>query len=246
MITEQDILDLVAIGKLRNSETDFQRIPMDVEHALMEKIRLGQYKEIHLASYDKLNANLGLMASTPLTQCTYLAVSAVALFSRKAIEGGASPDDVFNLSDALLYSLSCCKDQKDIYNIYQLSAVMFAKLVYAQKEKKHSYQVERILNFISGNIYKKITLEEIAEYIGLSQNYLCTLFAKETGLSIHNYIQREKIQISCNLLKYSDRSISDIASYMGFQTQSNFTAIFRKWIDLTPSEYRKLYYKEVF
>lgn len=246
MTTEKDIINLITVAKLKNSENDFRRIPMEVEHTLMDKIRQGKYDEIHTNRFAKINVNLGLMAATTLVQYSYLIVSAIALFSRTAIDSGVSPDDAFDLSDALLFSVSYCKNMEELYEIYQLSAVMFAKLVHSQKEHKLSYQVERILNYISCNIYKKITLEEISEYIGLSQNYTCSLFSNETGLSIHNYIQREKISISCNLLKFSDRSISDISSYMGFQTQSNFSEIFRKWMNMSPSEFRKKNYKEVF
>ena len=80
----------------------------------------------------------------------------------------------------------------------------------------------------------------------LSTNYLCNLFSSSLGISIHQYIQREKVQVACNLLQHTDRSVSDIALYMGFQTQSNFAAIFKKWKGITPSEYRKMNYREVY
>lgn len=246
MTTEKDILTLINVAKLKQSETDFRRIPMEAEQTLMNQIREGKYKDIHVAHFDRLNTNLGTMAMNPLTQCTFFIVSAVALFSRTAIEGGAAPDDAFDLSDALLFALSYCKNLDELSEIYSLSAVMFAKLVAAAKNTRRSVQVERILNYISRNIYRKITLEELADYVSLSPNYMCSLFSHEMGLSIHNYIQREKINVACNLLKFSDRSISDVSSYMGFQTQSNFASVFKKWMHISPSEFREVNHKEVF
>lgn len=245
-ITEKEINYLITIGKLQHSETDLQRIPIEVENELKEKIRLGKYKEIHLRPFSKLEGNLGMMAHDPKTQYTYLVVASIAGWSRVAIDGGAFPDDAFDLSDALLYALSFTQTLDEIHDIYQLAATMFAKLVDAQNKKKPSYQISQVQNYISRNIFKKISLDELSEYAELSPNYLCNLFSKELGISVHNYIQREKIHVSCNLLKNTRRSVSDIATYMGFQTQSNYAAVFRKWMGMTPSAYRKQNYREVY
>lgn len=245
-ITEKEINHLITVARLKHSETDMQRIPIEVENELKNKIRQGNYKEIHLKPFAKINDNLGVMANNPITHYTYLVVASIGAWSRVAIDGGALPDDAFDLSDALLYTLSFCTTLDEIHDIYQLAATMFAKLVYTQKKNKPSYQVIQIQNYISRNIFKKITLEEVADYVDLSSNYLCNLFSREMGLSLHNYIQREKIDVACNLLQHTKRPVSDIASYMGFQTQSNFTSVFRKWKGITPTEFREQYYREVF
>lgn len=245
-ISEKEINMLITTCRLMYSEFDLQRIPMDVEDELKDKIRQGKYKEIHLQPFSKISNNLGFMANNPITLYTYLVVGSIACWSRVAIEGGALPDNIFDLSDALLYILSCCRTTDEIHEIYQLAATMLAKQVYMQKQKKPSYQVIRVQNYIARNIFKKISLDEIAEYIDLSSNYLCNLFSKEMGMSLHNYIQREKVSTSCNLLMHTQRSISDIATYMGYQTQSNFTTVFRKWKGMTPTEFREQNYREVY
>ena len=246
MITEERLEALIDIFKIQHEETQFRRIPLEAEKELMEKIRLGRYKEIHLPPFERMDENMGPMAVDARTSHVYLVVAAITLFSRTAIDAGANPDDVFDRSDALLFVLSGCRTTEEIHQIYQLSAVTFAKLVHQMQEKPRSYQINRVCNYISRHIFSKITLSEIAESLDLSPNYLCNMFSKEMGISIHNYIQREKTTVACNLLMHTDRSISDIATYMGFQTQSNFSAVFRKWQHMTPSEYRAKEYREVY
>lgn len=246
MIVESNILTVMAANKLKNSETDLRRIPLEVEDAILAKIKEGRYDQIHLAKISKLVDDMGRMAQDSLQHCKFTVVSAISIFTRAAIEGGALPDDVFDLSDALIYSLSYCTNMDDISDIYALSAIMLAKQVHAAKTKSYSVKVERIISYISQNIFRKITLKDLSEYVGLSPNYMCNLFSREMGISIHNYIQKEKIAVSCNLLKFSDRNISDIAAYMGFQSQSNYAAVFKKWIHLTPDQYRKANHTEVF
>lgn len=245
-ITEKQISTLITLSRLRNSEVDLQRVPLDVEKEVYDLIRQGRYQDIHLKPFVRINDNMGLMAKDPLTHYTYLVVALIAYLSRMTIETGVLPDDSFDLSDALLYALSDCKTLDDIHDVYQLSATMFAKLIYQHKEKKHSYQVERILNYVSRNIFKKITLEEVADYVGLSTHYLSNLFSKEMGITLHHYIQQEKVTVACNLLMHTDRPVSDIATYMGFQTPSNFATVFRKWKGMSPTKFRSLYYQEVF
>ena len=245
-ITEAYLESVINITKLHHEEIELRRIPMEIEKGLMEKIRLGKYKEIQLSNLSQTDDRLIPMIENPQTRSTYLVVSAIALFSRTAIEAGVNPDDAFDLSDCLLWLLSHRKTSDEIYEIYQIAAVSFAKKVHQLTKQKNSYQLKRALNYINNRIFQKITLEEIASHLNLSSDYLCTLFSREMGISIHNYIQKEKIKIACNLLMHTDRPLSDIATYLGFQTQSNFSKVFRKWQGMTPTEYRCKEYKEVY
>ncbi len=245
-ITEKYLETVINITKLHHEENELRRIPMETEKGLMDKIRLGKYKELQLSNLSQIDDRLIPMIESPRTRSTYLVVSAIALFSRTAIEAGVKPDDAFDLSDGLLWLLSQSKTSHEIYHLYQIAAVSFAKKVHQLTDQKNSYQLRRALNYISNRIYQKITLEEVASHLNLSSNYLCTLFSREMGISIHNYIQREKTAIACNLLMHTDRPLSDIATYLGFQTQSNFSKVFRKWQGMTPTEYRCKEYREVY
>lgn len=246
MITEKQVETFIDLIKFRNAENQFQRIPFEAEANLLNKIRQGDYENIRISPFSRMDENLGPMALDKKTGYTYMAVTAIALFSRTAIECGVTPDEAFDLSDALLYMLSGCNNTDEIHNIFQLSATMFAKQVARLHTTLHSHQVERICNYIGRNIFQKITLEDIAAYTELTATYLCRLFAKEMGISIHSYIQREKIIVACNLLEHTDRPISEISVYLGFKSQSNFTSIFKKWRNMTPTEYRDKNYREVY
>ena len=246
MITEKQIEASLNLFKLVHEENQFQRIPLEVEANMLKTVREGDYRNFKVAPYPKLSGNIGIMADNPITAYSYIVVASITAFSRIAIEEGVIPDDAFDLSDTLLYHLSMCKTLEEIHNLYQISGTMFARRIHNMKKKQPSYQLERVLNYISRHIYNKITLEEIADYVHLSVSYLSHMFTSEMNMSIHNYIQREKTVLACNLLMHTDRSISDIATYLGFQTPSNFSSVFRKWQQMSPSEYREKNYKEVY
>jgi len=81
--------------------------------------------------------------------------------------------------------------------------------------------------------------EMIARYIRVAPSYLSTLFKKETGQGLNDYINHYRIQKAMELLKSSRYSISEIAFQVGFNTVKNFTRIFKEHFGCTPSEYRE-------
>lgn len=244
-VTEKKIEALLSITRLRNAEIGLDRIPMDAEKTLLDNVRNGRYKDIHTPSFAQMEQNLGKAAANPLHQYLFMTVACITLCARAAIEGGAMPEEAFNLSDSMLYMLDFCETTEEIHSIYSLTGIMFAKLV-AGSKKEVPVKVDQALNYIYKNLYKKVTVQEIASFLEISPSYLSHLFQENMGIPLHDYIQREKIDRACNLLSQTDRPLSVIASYLGFATPSNFALVFRKWKHMTPTEYRRLNYNEIF
>ena len=249
LLTESELLYSLQILKLFHAETDYRRIPIDAEKNTLDLIRQGRYEDFHASPYEKLKDNICPLIEPPLTNYIFMVVASITLYSRAAIEAGAVSDDVFDLSDTLLLQLAKCTSFEEVHNIYQLSGKFLAKLVHDSRQTNNnskSWQLERILTYISQHIFQKITLDELAEYVSLSPGHISHLFSKEFGISVHNYIQREKTNVACNLLMHSDRPIAEIATYLGFASPSNFTVVFRKWQKMSPTEYRARMYREVY
>ncbi|MCC8066683.1 MAG: helix-turn-helix transcriptional regulator, partial [Clostridiales bacterium] len=70
---------------------------------------------------------------------------------------------------------------------------------------------------------------------------LSRLFKKETGVSIQDFINNVRVEKAANLLRYSEESLSEIAEYVNFPSQSYFGKIFRQKKQMTPKQYRELY-----
>lgn len=244
--SKEEVELLLSKYKFDNSEKNLSRLPMEREAALLNLVRQGKYHEIQISGFEELAQNLGTTAKNKKKHYEYYTVAGITLLCRAAIDGGMKPDDAYDLSDVLLQELERAKNIEEIYEIFQLSGVAFAKAVFYSKRQSSSYVIEQCKLYISNKIFTKIKIEDIAEYVGLNPKYVSRLFAKRERMTIHDYIQKEKIDIACNLLKHSDRSVSEIALYMGFQSQSNFGAVFRKWKYMTPTEYRNRNYQETY
>lgn len=72
----------------------------------------------------------------------------------------------------------------------------------------------------------------------MNPSYLSTLFKKEVGMSISEYVQSAKVNEAKNLLSYTSYSMSDIASLLIFYDQSHFIRVFKKYTGVTPKQFK--------
>lgn len=95
------------------------------------------------------------------------------------------------------------------------------------------------INFIHTNFERDISLSDIAKFVFLSPSYFTRAFKEETGMSPINYLLKERIERSKELLRDTDLKISDIALSVGFSNQQRFNEMFKKYAHVTPLQYRK-------
>ena len=96
-----------------------------------------------------------------------------------------------------------------------------------------------VANYIQHHMSEPITAEKIAEELFLSRPYLSRKFKEETGESQMDFILKEKTEEAKRLLRYSDKSLTAIGSYLGFSSASHFSRVFKTYVGSTPSEYRE-------
>ena len=100
--------------------------------------------------------------------------------------------------------------------------------------------VASCLRFIRRNISQPVTLKNVAAHAGISPGYLSTVFKKEIGLSVSDYIAVQRIEEAKRLLDTTDQTLSEISAYLCFSSQSYFQNVFKKITGMTPMEYKKI------
>jgi AraC family transcriptional regulator len=101
------------------------------------------------------------------------------------------------------------------------------------------WQVKRVTSYMRENLAEDIRLQELADLVNLSRFHFCTAFHMATGHTPHQWLTRQRVAYAKTLLKDRRLRIIDIALVVGYETQSSFTASFRKVAGLTPSEFRR-------
>ncbi len=97
---------------------------------------------------------------------------------------------------------------------------------------------DEAIHFMRENVRKRLTLKDIASYVGLSPSHFSTLFLSKTGYSPLNYFTHLKIQEACHQLDFSDMKINQISMLIGINDPFYFSRLFTKTMGTSPSEYR--------
>ncbi len=98
--------------------------------------------------------------------------------------------------------------------------------------------VKRVMEYIKEHFSEPITSGTVAETLYLNNSYFCRLFKKSFGCCFTDFLVEYRIEQAKFYLSGSDRSISEIASLVGFNSFSYFSKTFRSLVGSTPSEYR--------
>jgi AraC-like DNA-binding protein len=98
---------------------------------------------------------------------------------------------------------------------------------------------EKIERYISTNLFDKVSLEEVAAYLGMNRTYFCLFFKRHYGKGFADYLNDLRVDKAASMLLHGNRQISEIAKECGFKTAAYFTRAFRRSRGMTPGEYRK-------
>ncbi|MDK4742570.1 AraC family transcriptional regulator [Rhizobium sp. CNPSo 3464] len=98
--------------------------------------------------------------------------------------------------------------------------------------------LKRLIDKIDASLDGSLSLTELAHEAGLSEHYMSKAFRHSTGLPPHAFIIRRRVERASEMLRYSDRQITEIAYACGFSSPSHFAAAFRRVIGSTPKRYR--------
>ena len=105
--------------------------------------------------------------------------------------------------------------------------------------KTPSKLLMQVTNYVQHNLSKPVDVDDLAKSLFISRTHLAAKFKQETGMTLTDFILGEKTEEAKRLLRYSDKSLTLIADYLGFSSQSHFTRIFKKHSGKTPREYRE-------
>lgn len=105
--------------------------------------------------------------------------------------------------------------------------------------KGYSPTVQKVINHINLNLSEPNTLKSLAALCHISPSYLSSLFKQETGSTLIDYINTQRVKRAAQQLTTTDRSISEVAEEMGILDVNYFAKIFKRTFGMTPTRYRR-------
>jgi AraC-like DNA-binding protein len=101
------------------------------------------------------------------------------------------------------------------------------------------WRLKRVVDYVGAHLAKSITLAELANAAGLTRMHFAAQFRVATGARPHEYVLRRRIERAQELLRISSLTLVDVALSVGFQTQSHFTTVFKRFTGETPHRWRR-------
>ncbi|PFE91775.1 AraC family transcriptional regulator [Bacillus thuringiensis] len=211
-----------------------------IEQQLLGSIENGDKETVLKYYYEFQQETLSSLSSFhQLRRHKNICISSITLATRYAIKGGLPSGIAYKIYDLYIQRTEDLKDKESVWDLLKNAFCTFADRVKAQKTQQHSQTIAICKNYIFKNIYNPISVKQLAKFANVNSDYLSILFKKEVGISLIEYIQRERIEEAKKLLTFTTYPLSDICASLNFSDQSYFTKIFKKFTNETPGKYRK-------
>ena len=229
-------------------QEDFVRDDLQAEFKQYNRIKTGDVegvRERFKIARKKFHECRGTLSDNPLRNMIYHLVVAAGVISRICIIGGMDRDTAYTLSDIYIRKADNAKDTEEVLDLMAEMQIDYAtRMRDIMKMDSVSMHIRKSIDYIYENLQKQITVSELAEREGLSTGYFSRLFIKETGMNVNQFINETKVKTAQNMLMYSDFSILDISTSLGFSSQSAFSSVFKRVSGVTPKVYRDKYYRK--
>lgn len=100
----------------------------------------------------------------------------------------------------------------------------------------NNVHVRSIVKYINEGLTEKMTLTSISQKLGLTKQYTASIFKKEMGCTVTEYINEKKMQLAKDLIFYGEMSLKEISEYLKYDNYNYFSVLFKHFFGASPSE----------
>jgi AraC family transcriptional regulator len=102
-------------------------------------------------------------------------------------------------------------------------------------------QISNALAYVEEHLYESISIQQLAVWTGWSHEHFTRIFVQSQGLSPKQYILQRRVERACEMLRFQNMSIKEIAYKVGFQSEQYFSRAFVKHTGVTATKYKERY-----
>lgn len=148
-----------------------------------------------------------------------------------------------DVPEALLYALSAVAAERDRYIAYSWINLMFTVVVSGLRfaeihDGVTSGLSNKVLAYIGMHYREQISLEQLADAMGVSRFHLSHLFSNKLGIGFKEYLNNLRVEYAKGLLRTTDTPIASIYAISGFENQRTFNRVFKDNTGASPRDYR--------
>ena len=208
-------------------------------HVIAENVVIcakpGQLRHTHLpfkCYYIHMIVDEGQIYDVLSTLPNYIEISDVSKLKRLFVRLAEYYNTGITEDDIMLQSLV-------MQIVYMLGKYSPERNIGHTPKQNNSKIIEATLKYIEENLTEPLSLETLSEMANFSPIYFHKLFRTSTGDTLHEYVEKKRINKAIDLLISTEMTLTEIAYECGFSSQSYFSYVFKRRMKLTPRAYAK-------
>jgi two-component system response regulator YesN len=175
----------------------------------------------------------------PVRSMKNLSFAANTLYRKAAESGGVHPLHLDSISGKFAIQIEQAQSIAELLYLSEEMPNVYCNLVKEVSVAAFPSTIKEAATFIRSNIDQPLSLNAIADTLGVNPSHLSRTFRKALGMTLTDYINKLRIEEAKYMLDHSNDSVTEIASHVGYSDSNYFSKVFRKWEHVTPHDYRK-------
>lgn len=164
----------------------------------------------------------------------------VNVLCRKTVErAGVQPIYIDSVSNNFVIFIENANTYEECQKVAEQIIPTYCVMVRKLNRQTYSPIIQKVIAYIETDVSTDLSLKTFAKYLNINASYLSTLFSKEVGIPLSEYVNNSRIFHAKKLLLGTDLPIKSIAEQCGFSDTHYFSRVFRKIENISPNEYRK-------
>lgn len=208
------------------------------ENKLMQAVSQGQTHKAEILVSNFTALQMERRVPSPLRSMKNYMIILNTLLRKSAEMGAVHPLHIDSLSSRFARKIEMAASPKAIDALQREMVHKYCLLVKNHSLRGYSLLIRKVITQIDADLTADLSLRAQAEFLNVNSSYLSTLFKKETGSTLTEYVNRKRIEYAIFLLNTSSLQIQTIAQYCGIPDVNYFAKTFKKHVGQTPKEYR--------
>ena len=209
------------------------------ENEMMQAVTLGQSHKVPQLLNGLHERFMEQRAPDPLRNLKNYDIIMNTLLRKAAEQGGVHPVYLDRVSSDFAKRIEKLTAPADNATLMQDIFLSYCRLVRKHTMKQYSHIVQKTVLLIDSDLAADLSLRSLAENQGVSAGYLSTVFKKETGKTVSEYIRAKRIRHAMHLLTDTHLQVQTVALHCGILDVQYFSKIFKRETGKTPKEYRE-------
>lgn len=209
------------------------------ENELMEAVSKGQIHKADIMLSGFSTHAFEQRVTDPLRNAKNYCIIMNTLLRKAAERGGVHPYYLDSLSSACALKIEQLHYMEAIPKLMSDMFRDYCQMVRKHSTKNYSAPIQKALLYIEAHLAENLSLQTLADILNISPGYLSTLFRKETGQTLTDYINRKRVRHAMHLLKTTRLQVQTIAQHCGIIDVQYFSKIFKRVTQMTPKQYRE-------